>query len=42
MIELYLQWYTNRRSYIVYQMVTFLMTSNSDLEGTPLFAVEYL
>ena len=41
-IELYLQWPTNRKSYMFYRTALFLMTLNPYFKVTPLFNAEYL
>jgi len=43
--ELYLQWPTNRKSYVVYRTAPFSMTLNGPTRGfkvTPFFEAEYL
>ena len=44
-IQLYLQWLTNRKSYMIYRMTPFAMTLNDpspSFKVTPFFDVEYL
>ena len=44
-IELYLQWRTNRKSYMIYRTAPFSMTLNDptpDFKVTPFFDAEYL
>jgi len=44
-IQIYLQWPTNRKSYMIYRTALFSMTLNDpypQFQGTPFFDAEYL
>ena len=41
-MELYLQWQTNTKSYMIYRTASISTTSSADFKVTPLFDAEYL